>query len=212
MTSARISLQGIDAAAIAAVMTNEMPPSPIADTGPKAGPNSGLDGDDVDSIARTMTRMRLLIGRRFIGRLAVRKAGDGLELSHIDVISIVRRLGSTMEVTVGAIAGEMRIDPSRASRVVADLVRRGVLQRQASQEDARRTVVTLTEAGLAVVAQVEAAKMETVTGILDGWPEQDIADFARLYDLFVAGFEQRAREFDEEAGAYGAVAHETAAE
>lgn len=180
-----------------------------------AGQNPALDGDDMDSIARTMTRMRLLIGRRFIGRLAIRKAGDGLELSHIDVISIVRRLGAVQEVTVGAIAEQMRIDPSRASRVVADLVRRGVLQREASQEDARRTVVTLTQAGLAVVAQVEAAKMETVTGILAGWPEQDIADFARLYDLFVAGFEQRAQQFDEEAGTAetdGHGPHETAAE
>lgn len=154
--------------------------------------------DDITRIARSMTRMRLQIGRRFIGRLAVRRMGAGLELSHVDVIGIVRRLGQVQEVTVGAIAEEMRIDPSRGSRVVADLVRRGVLQRQASQEDARRTIVTLTPEGLALLAQMDEVKMEAVTSILADWPEQDLADFARLYERFVDSFEARYRQFEAE--------------
>lgn len=157
--------------------------------------------DDITHIARSMTRMRLLIGRRFIGRLAVRKMGAGLELSHIDVIGIIRRLGKTQEVTVGAIAEQMHIDPSRGSRVVADLVRRGVLQRQASQEDARRTIVTLTPEGFRLLEQMEEVKMEAVASILADWPEQDMAEFARLYDRFVASFEARYRQFEEEIGA-----------
>ncbi|SMC96513.1 MarR family transcriptional regulator [Rhizobium sp. RU36D] len=157
--------------------------------------------DDTTSIARSMTRMRLLIGRRFIGRLAIRKMGAGLELSHIDVIGIIRRLSQKQEVTIGAIAEQMHIDPSRGSRVVADLVRRGVLQRQASQEDARRTIVTLTPDGYRLLAQMEEVKMEAVASILADWPEQDMADFARLYERFVASFEERYRQFEAEIGA-----------
>lgn len=163
-------------------------------------PDEGALEDDMTAIARSMTRMRLMIGRRFIGRLALRKAGADLELSHIDVVGIVRRLSQRQEVTVGAIAEQMHIDPSRASRVVADLVRRGMLQRSASQEDARRTVVTLTPAGYRLVAQMEEAKMEAVTGILGDWPAEDLASFARLYERFVAGFEQRVQQFDDENG------------
>ena len=172
---------------------SDTPPTPPA-----------CDGDAdtlVETIGRTMTRMRLMIGRRFIGRLAIQKMGAGLELSHLDVIGIVRRVGEAKEVTVGAIAEQMHIDPSRASRVVADLVRRGVLERAASQEDARRTVVQLTAKGFGLLSKVEEAKTETIGGIVADWSPEDIACFARLYDRFMIGFEERMQQFDAQTGA-----------
>ncbi|MGO7302031.1 MarR family transcriptional regulator, partial [Rhizobium ruizarguesonis] len=80
------------------------------------------DRDNVPRIGRIMARMRLLPGRRLIGRLAIQSAAPGLELSHLDVLDAGRRAQPAGEVTVGMIAERLRIDPSRASRVVADMV------------------------------------------------------------------------------------------
>jgi DNA-binding MarR family transcriptional regulator len=147
---------------------------------------------DIARISGIMGRMRLLIGRRYIGRLAISRAGAGLELSHLDILSLVRRLARTQEVTVGALAEQMRLDHSRVSRVVADLVKRGVLRREASQEDARRTLVGLTGEGLAWLDRMNDVKHEVIGQILSDWSREDMELFAGLYERFVEKFEQYA--------------------
>jgi DNA-binding MarR family transcriptional regulator len=147
---------------------------------------------DIARISGVMGRMRLLIGRRYIGRLAISRVGAGLELSHLDLLSLVRRLAWQQEVTVGALAEQMRLDHSRVSRVVADLVKRGVLRREASQEDARRTLVTLTQEGVAWLDRMNEVKHEVIGQILADWSHKDLELFGSLYDRFVEGFEQYA--------------------
>lgn len=147
-----------------------------------------------------MARMRLLIGRRYIGRLAISRAGAGIELSHLDVLGLVQRLSQTSEVTVGNIAEQMRIDQSRASRIVAELVKSGVLRRQASQEDARRTIVTLTRKGADLRLQFEAVKLDVLSQVLADWRPDEIATFAKLYDRFTQQLHEQATAFDAENG------------
>ncbi|MGV1751397.1 MarR family winged helix-turn-helix transcriptional regulator [Agrobacterium sp. CG674] len=136
-----------------------------------------------------MTRMRLMIGRRIIGRMAISKLAPGLELSHIDVLDIVHR--ASQPATVGAIAEAMRLDPSRGSRVVAEMVARGLLKREVSQEDARRSVVIITPLGHSILEEMRSAKVNIIRDVVSDWPEQDVADFARLFDRFIGRFEQR---------------------
>ena len=147
-------------------------------------------------IGAAMGRMRIMTGRRYIGRLAISRVGAGLELSHLDVLSLVRRLGLEQEVTVGAVAEQLRIDHSRASRIVTDLVKRGVVRRAASQEDGRRTIVTLTEDGMQLLARVNGVKEEVLAKVLDDWSPEDMAAFATLYTRFIEGLEAQARDFD----------------
>lgn len=146
--------------------------------------------ENVLRIGRVMTRMRLMTGRRMIGRLAIQNVSPGLELSHLDVLDAVRRADVAGEVTVGAIADVMRIDPSRASRIVAEMVSRGVLRRKASQADARRIVVVLTALGQRLVAEIQAQKLSLIKGIVADWSPDDIEAFSRLFDQFIGGFEQ----------------------
>lgn len=158
---------------------------------------------DITRIANVMGRMRLLIGRRYIGRLAISRAGAGLELSHLDLLSLVRRLARTQEVTVGAIAEQMRLDHSRVSRIVAEMVKRGVLRREASQEDARRTIVALTAEGTAWLERMNEVKHEVIGQILSDWSDDDLAAFAVLYERFVEKFEQHAAAYDAGSGENG---------
>lgn len=161
---------------------------------PKA--ETPLRDDDIGRIGAAMAKMRLLVGRRYIGRMAIARLGAGLELSHLDLLSIVNRLGRDREVTIGIVAEHMRIDHSRASRVVAELVKRGVLRREVSQEDARRTIVTLTEDGMAMIEQVHAIKHEVLTTALSDWTTEELAAFASLYNRFLTNMEQQAAASD----------------
>jgi DNA-binding MarR family transcriptional regulator len=146
--------------------------------------------EDIVHIGQVMTRMRLLVGRRLIGRLAVQNVAPGLELSHLDVLDAVRRAETAGEVTVGVIAEILRIDPSRASRIVAEMVTRGVLRRKASQADARRIVVVITALGRKLVAEIKAQKLAIVQRVVQDWPAADVEAFATLFDRFISGYEQ----------------------
>ena len=148
-----------------------------------------IDQDDVLAISSTMARMRLMIGRRIIGRMTIAKLAPGLELSHIDVLDIVNRADTP--ATVGAIAEAMRLDPSRGSRVVAEMVGRDLLKREASQEDGRRSVIEITPFGRSILEEMRNAKIGIIRDVVSDWPEQDVADFARLFDRFIGRFEKR---------------------
>lgn len=158
------------------------------------------DGSALAAIGQAMTRMRLLIGRRFIGRLALKRIGTGLELSDIDAIGVIKRIGSQQEVTVGTIAEQLRIDPSRGSRIVADLVKQGLLERAASQEDGRRSLVRVTEAGRRVLDDIEAIKRETIVEATAGWSAEDVEAFGRLYARFTEGLEAQYARFEQNEG------------
>lgn len=148
-----------------------------------------VDPDMVLDISHTMTRMRLMIGRRVIGRMAIAKLAPGLELSHIDVLDIIHRADAP--ATVGSIADAMRLDPSRGSRVVAEMVGRGLLKRDVSQEDGRRSVIEITPLGNSILAEMRSAKISIIHEVVDDWPAQDVADFARLFDRFIGRLERR---------------------
>ncbi|QLF69753.1 MarR family transcriptional regulator [Peteryoungia desertarenae] len=154
------------------------------------------DHPDLIAIGQTMTRMRLLIGRRFIGRMAIKRVNPGIDLSDIDAIGVLKRMAQHKEVTIGVIAEHMRIDPSRGSRIVADLVRQGYLERGVSQEDGRRSIVKLTRLGEQLMSELEEVKRETVADVTRGWSTEEVATFARLYDRFTSGLEQLTAQLD----------------
>lgn len=158
-------------------------------------------GDEVGKamIAQAMRRWRLMIGRRVLARLAIDTIAPDLEITHLDVLDVVRREGVAGEVTVGTIAEHMRIDPSRASRIVSDMVARGALKREASQADARRIVVVMTDLGQSLVMEVQKIKRHVIDTTLADWPQEEIDTFAHLFDRFVTSFEgvfQQARRKD----------------
>lgn len=182
-------------------MTSVSHPTPMAaDCDPEIERPSAVGGPPLAAIGQAMTRMRLLIGRRFIGRMALKRIGTGLELSDIDAIGVIKRIGSEQEVTVGTIAEQLRIDPSRGSRIVADLVKQGLLERAASQEDGRRSLVKVTEAGRRVLEDIEAIKRETIAEATAGWSPEDVETFGRLYMRFTEGLEAQFTRFEQDEG------------
>jgi DNA-binding MarR family transcriptional regulator len=91
---------------------------------------------------------------------------------------------ATREVTVGTVAERLGIDPSRASRIVADVVERGYIRRAASQADSRRIVLEPTDKGVAFGNEWRRRKSEVLIASLREWTEDALTTFARLVDRF----------------------------
>ena len=151
---------------------------------------------EIVTIAQALSSMRLLIKRRIIGRLAMKNMAAELDFSHFDVIEAVKRIGVEDEVTVGAIAEAMRIDPSRSSRLVAELVQLGMLERAVSQADARRSVVVLTDKARAHFREADAVKHRLIADIVSGWSEEEVFAFSKLFLRFVDEFENLGKAVD----------------
>lgn len=82
--------------------------------------------------------------------------------------------------TVGAIAEELVLDPSRASRLASDLVSKGYARRSAIQEDGRKSSLKLTKAGEITLEAVAEHKWRRMAEIYGDWPEAELAQFAAL--------------------------------
>lgn len=152
--------------------------------------SSGLSeaaADAVAAIDAVMSKVRRSIQRRDFGRLILARIDPSLEVSHLDaIIALSAGVGDTPrdEVTVGVIAERMGIDPSRASRISADLVERGYAVRVASQLDARRICLKLTARSGRLVTAVRQTKWRIFAGSLAQWDERELVMFATLLERF----------------------------
>src|SRR3954470_9874810 len=120
-------------------------------------------------IDAAMTRIRKGMMRRESAIAILADLDPGLDLPMLDVMSAVMHwhpendADAIREVTVGTVAERMGIDPSRASRLVADVVEAGYIRRVASQQDSRRIVLEPTDKGVAFGESFRARKTAMLT-------------------------------------------------
>ncbi|NBZ87094.1 MarR family winged helix-turn-helix transcriptional regulator [Stagnihabitans tardus] len=118
--------------------------------------------------------------------------GAGLEATQFHALSAILRIRfgygrEAAEATVGLLAEEMSLDPSRASRIASDLVERGLLLRAVSQADGRRSVLEPTEAAFALLDGFLKAKWRRTMRLFSTWSEEDILTFSRLFGRYTEG-------------------------
>jgi DNA-binding MarR family transcriptional regulator len=89
------------------------------------------------------------------------------------------------EVTVGAVADQLSVDPSVASRMVSDCIAAGYLERAASQHDGRRTILRLRPEGAALMSRFRQHQRRAFEYITVDWAERDRLEFARLMLRYV---------------------------
>jgi DNA-binding MarR family transcriptional regulator len=140
---------------------------------------------EIDS---AMTQIRRLMQRREILNTILAQLDPRLDLARLDVMVTIMHWpahdDADREITVGAVAEHLKIDPSRASRLVADVIDLGYIRRAASQADSRRIVLEPTDEGLAFGAKFRQLKCSAFATGLKGWPEADLVEFARLIERF----------------------------
>lgn len=114
------------------------------------------------------------------------RAGRAIELSRILVVQAVAAGPPDQEgeMTVGGVAARLDIDPSTASRLVAEALADGYLSRSTSRADARRANLDLTDAGRALAAAARRYQRAVFEHVTRAWPDDERREFARLFVTF----------------------------
>ena len=141
---------------------------------------------DIDGMLQQWRRRAM---KRELGQRALVDLGVGIDLAQFDVLAAIEgpepEFGEARgEIMVATVAERLNIDPSRASRLVSDMVERGFARRAVSQADARRTIIELSEQGRAIVDAVRAYKYLIMGDFLSHWAPEDLAAFVPLLKRF----------------------------
>lgn len=154
--------------------------------------NAGIDAAtaqavmDIDGMLQQWRRRAM---KRELGQRALLDLRIGIDLAQFDVLVAIAgpvpEFGDVQgETMVASVAERLNIDPSRASRLVSEMVEQGFARRAVSQADARRTIIELTDQGRAVVEAVHAYKYLIMGDFLGTWPAEDVAAFVPLLKRF----------------------------
>ncbi|MCW2889564.1 MAG: hypothetical protein QOE54_1690 [Streptosporangiaceae bacterium] len=113
-----------------------------------------------------------------------------LQMSNLMVVHAVSGLSAEAtdddagEVTVGAVADRLEIDPSTASRLVGHAIDAGLVSRRPSPFDARRANLQLTDAGRRVRQVAHRFRMAYLADLTADWTEEERVQFAHLLKRF----------------------------
>lgn len=135
---------------------------------------------------------RMVLKGEATGRILA-ESGLGLELPQFHALLAVLRIRhgigrpAPQDPTIGLMAEEMNIDPSRASRIAADLIRRGFLRREAVQDDGRKSVLRLTGQADAALEAFRELRWQRFPRVFAGWTEDEITGFAALFRRYLDG-------------------------
>jgi DNA-binding MarR family transcriptional regulator len=154
--------------------------------------------DALNLIDRAMVRIRRSQGRRTVGQLMQRRLGKEMNFSNIFVADALDELAEAgvEQPTVGTMAECLGIEPSRASRMVADAIAAGLVKRHASQLDGRRAHLELTKDGGTALATVRRFRIAFFSRIVADWSDQDCVEFARLLTRFTDSLKDAATNLD----------------
>jgi DNA-binding MarR family transcriptional regulator len=111
-------------------------------------------------------------------------SGRPVHTSSLFVVYAVAHLCSAGDVTVGAVAERLEIDPSTASRVVGHAIDAGFVARLPSPQDARRANLQLTDAGRHLQQVADRFRHAYLAELLADWSDGERTAFARLLTRF----------------------------
>lgn len=135
--------------------------------------------------------------KRIRAQTSAGTGGRPLQISNLMVVNAVAALtaaegpcraggsgGPSADITVGAVAERLEIDPSTASRLVGHAIDAGLLSRRPSPVDARRANLGLTEAGRRVKQVADRFRRAYLDELMTGWTAEERTEFARLLTRF----------------------------
>lgn len=98
---------------------------------------------------------------------------------------------SDTRIGISEVAAAIGVDQPRASRLVNDAAERGLVVRAVDPRDARRSVITLTDAGRALLESARASRRSAVTEALADFSPAETRELAALLTRFAAAWPQR---------------------
>ena len=150
----------------------------------------------LNQAGQALFRMGRLFSRLPMKDLLQKRTGQAIELSRILVTEAVAAgpVEPGQEITVGVVAERLGIDPSTASRLVAETVGAGYLTRLPSHTDSRRLCLELTDAGRTLVANAHQYQRSVFEYVTRDWTEAERQVFAGLLVKFVASIAELPRQ------------------
>ena len=92
-------------------------------------------------------------------------------------------------LSVSALGEAIGVDQPRASRLVQQGVQRGLVQREADPDDARRTRIALTDEGRRIARGMRGERREALSKALESFTEDEKSELARLLDKLADNWE-----------------------
>ncbi len=118
---------------------------------------------------------------RTVAQVVSARTDQALAIQHVLVVDAIdAQFAAGDAATVGAVAVRVGVDPSTASRLVAQAVRSGNVERFASQDDGRRVQLRLTGQGRELLRASRRFQQAIYDDLTREWPEHDRQDLARL--------------------------------
>lgn len=146
--------------------------------------------------ARISSRVRALhmalisvvsvLNRPEVDERLVRDAGIALDRALFPLLVVIERLGP---IGVVDLAGRAGRDYTTVSRQVTKLETLGLVQRQASETDARVRAAAVTPKGKAMTDALDAARERMARKLFAEWSEADVDTLVNLLQRFAADIE-----------------------
>jgi len=103
---------------------------------------------------------------------------------------LLRRIATKGAVGVKVLAGEFQLDSSTVSRQAAALEQKGYLYKIPDPVDGRAYTFQITEQGTKELTNHMQERLERISELLKGWPEEECQVFGRLLRKFNHSFIQ----------------------
>jgi DNA-binding MarR family transcriptional regulator len=123
--------------------------------------------------------------RRSKARLLAAAGNDVESATHL----LLHTVQAEGPMRASALAASVLADLSTVSRQVTALVSRGLLERRADQGDGRASLLALTDAGRAAIAEHEQGRQRFFDEVLTGWSTAELRQFAQQLERFTAAYD-----------------------
>ncbi|WP_177229612.1 MarR family winged helix-turn-helix transcriptional regulator [Lentzea albida] len=138
--------------------------------------------EHLDDLDQALVRLRRLWSAP---RSSIKDGGMPVDMSSILVIEACARGEEAGEdTTIRDIAAFTDTEHSTASRLVDRAAKAGLVRREPSPADARRTRVVLTDGGRRTREHATGFRLAWLTEVLRQWPEGDVGHLAALLTRF----------------------------
>jgi DNA-binding MarR family transcriptional regulator len=130
-----------------------------------------------------------VLNRPDVDERLVHEAGIALDRALFPLLVMIERLGS---IGIVDLAGRAGRDYTTVSRQVARLETLGLVQRRASETDARVRAVTVTPKGKSMTDALDAARERMARKLFAEWSDTEVDTLVSLLQRFATDIEAQA--------------------
>ena len=128
--------------------------------------------DTRDEAKKYLDELRLYWAKSFFGMLEKSLKGTGFVLAYLE--------SAQGEVCAGDVARELHVSTARIAALQKAMEKNGLITRSPSQEDARKTVIRITEKGVRELQQIRERMLDKAVMVLERVGRDDAEEFIRI--------------------------------